>query len=149
MKKNAIIFLLLLTVFLFGTGAASLYREEGRSLLSGSYGNILTLSVAGSAFDSVFILTEQPQSVNVELDQKVTFRVAAVGEGLTYKWYYRRPYGDWKEATAKGHDTASLIVTAKKKIYVPEKKVILMNQITEQESQFLMRINNNKGGLIV
>ena len=115
MKKNAIIFLLLLTVFLFGTGAASLYREEGRSLLSGSYGNLLTLTVAGTAFDNVFILTEQPQSVNVELDQKVTFRVAAVGEDLTYKWYYRRPYGDWKEATAKGHDTASLIVTAKKR----------------------------------
>lgn len=41
-----------------------------------------------------------------------------------------------------------LIVTAKKKIYVPEKKIILMDQMTEQESQFLMGANKNKGELI-
>lgn len=43
----------------------------------------------------------------------------------------------------------SLIVTAKKKIYVPEKKIILMDQTTEQESWFLMGVSKNKGGLIV
>lgn len=43
----------------------------------------------------------------------------------------------------------SLIVTAKKKIYVPEKKIILMDQMTEQESQLLMGVNKIKGGLIV
>lgn len=31
----------------------------------------------------------------------------------------------------------SLIVTAKEKIYVPEKKIILMDQVTKQESRFL------------
>ena len=43
----------------------------------------------------------------------------------------------------------SLIVTAKKKIYVPEKKIILMDQVTEQESRFLTGVSKNKGGLIV
>ena len=43
----------------------------------------------------------------------------------------------------------SLIVTEKKKIYVPEKKIILMDQVTEQESRFLMGLSKNKGGLIV
>lgn len=43
----------------------------------------------------------------------------------------------------------SLIVTAKKKIYVPEKKIILMDQMTERESQFLMGVSKIKGGLIV
>lgn len=43
----------------------------------------------------------------------------------------------------------SLIVMAKKKIYVPEKKIILMDQVTEQESRFLMGVSKNKGGLIV
>ena len=43
----------------------------------------------------------------------------------------------------------SLIVTGKKKIYVPEKKIILMDQVTEQESRFLMGLSKNKGGLIV
>lgn len=43
----------------------------------------------------------------------------------------------------------SLIITAKKKIYVPEKKIILMDQVTEQESRFLTGVSKNKGGLIV
>ena len=43
----------------------------------------------------------------------------------------------------------SLIVTAKKKIYVPEKKIILMDQMIKQESQLLMGVNKIKGGLIV
>lgn len=43
----------------------------------------------------------------------------------------------------------SLIVTANKKIYVPEKKIILMDQVTEQKSRFLMAVSKNKGGLIV
>ena len=43
----------------------------------------------------------------------------------------------------------SLVVTAKKKIYVPEKKIIHMDQVTEQESRFLMGVSKNKGGWIV
>ena len=42
----------------------------------------------------------------------------------------------------------SLIVTAKKKIHVPEKKIILMNQMTEQESDFFMSADKYKGGFI-
>ena len=43
----------------------------------------------------------------------------------------------------------SLIVTAKKKIYVPEKKIILMDQMTEHESELFIGVSKNKGGLIV
>lgn len=43
----------------------------------------------------------------------------------------------------------SLIVTAKKKIYVPEKKIILMDQMTKRESELFMGVSKNKGGLIV
>lgn len=43
----------------------------------------------------------------------------------------------------------SLIVTAKKKIYVPENKIILMDQMTERESELFMGVSKNKGGLIV
>ena len=43
----------------------------------------------------------------------------------------------------------SLIATAKKKIYVPEKKIILMEQMTEHESELFKGISKNKGGLIV
>lgn len=43
----------------------------------------------------------------------------------------------------------SMIVTAKKKIYVPEKKIILIDQMTEQESQFLMGVKKIRGGLII
>lgn len=43
----------------------------------------------------------------------------------------------------------SLIVTAKEKIYVPAKKIILMDQMTERESELFMGVCKNKGGLIV
>lgn len=43
----------------------------------------------------------------------------------------------------------SLIVTAKEKIYVPEKKIILMDQMTERESELFMGVCKNKGGLII
>lgn len=43
----------------------------------------------------------------------------------------------------------SLIVTAKKKIYVPEKRIILMDQMTEHESELFMGVSKNKGGLTV
>jgi len=43
----------------------------------------------------------------------------------------------------------SLIITAKKKIYVHGKKIILIDQMTERESELLMGISKNKGGLIV
>lgn len=44
---------------------------------------------------------------------------------------------------------SSLIVTAKKKIYVPEKKVIIMDQMTEHESELFIGVSKNKGALIV
>ena len=43
----------------------------------------------------------------------------------------------------------SLIVTAKKKIYVPEEEIILMDQMPEHESELFMGVCKNKGGLIV
>ena len=43
----------------------------------------------------------------------------------------------------------SLIVTAKKKIYVPEKKIILMDQMIEDEPELFMGVTQNMGGLIV
>ncbi len=114
MKKNTIIFLLLSTLLLFATGAAH-PKTSGLSLKNSAHGSIPVLTAASTAFNYVFVLTEQPQSVNIELGQKTTFSVGAVGQGMTYQWYYRRPYGDWKKATVKGHGTASLTVTAKKK----------------------------------
>lgn len=41
------------------------------------------------------------------------------------------------------------IVTAKKKLYVPERKLILMDQLTEQESRRFMGGNRDQGGWIV
>lgn len=43
----------------------------------------------------------------------------------------------------------SLIVTTKKKIYVSEKKIILMDQMTERKSELFMGVSKNRGGLIV
>lgn len=43
----------------------------------------------------------------------------------------------------------SLMITAKKTIYVPEKKIILMEQMTEQVVQPMMSLIKNKGGRII
>lgn len=43
----------------------------------------------------------------------------------------------------------SPIVTAKKKLYVPERKLILMDQLTEQGSRRFMGGNRDQGGWIV
>ncbi len=43
----------------------------------------------------------------------------------------------------------SLLVTAKKELYVPEKKIILLDEITEREAKLLMGATNHMGGLIV
>ena len=139
MKKNTIICLLLSTVLLFATGAVSPPKDKGLNLLDGTHGCTPAQIVANTAFDYVFILTEQPKSVSLELGQKTTFSVGAVGQGLTYQWYYRRPYGDWKEVAAKGHDTASLTVTAKKKNVGTKYRCIVTdsygNTLTSEEAE--------------
>lgn len=43
----------------------------------------------------------------------------------------------------------SLLVIANQKIHILEKRIILMNQVSKQESQFLMSIAETKGGLII
>ena len=43
----------------------------------------------------------------------------------------------------------SLLIAARKKIYVPEKRIVLMDQITEQEALFIKNAAKHKGGLIV
>lgn len=48
-----------------------------------------------------------------------------------------------------GESPNSLIVTAKKKIYVPEKKIVLIDQMTEHESALLVGVSKSKGGLMV
>ena len=35
-----------------------------------------------------------------------------------------------------------LIITTRKKIYIPEKRIIIMNQITEQEEMLLKNVTN-------
>ena len=44
---------------------------------------------------------------------------------------------------------SSLIVAAKKKFNVSEKKIIFMDQMTERESGLFVGVSNNKEGLIV
>lgn len=55
---------------------------------------------------------------------------------------------DLKELTIE-KSTNTLIVTAKKTIYVPKKKIILMDQMTEREVQPMMSLINNKGGWMI
>ena len=55
-----------------------------------SYGNAVKSDVVTMTMPEL-VITQQPESVTCEMDEKVTFTVIAEGEGLTYTWYYKNP----------------------------------------------------------
>ena len=59
----------------------------------------------------VFALTSQPVSTIVIAGQTVSFDVTAIGQGLNYQWYYKRPNASWRKVTANGYNTSSLPIT--------------------------------------
>ncbi len=53
-------------------------------------------------------IQSQPESYKGALNDNVTFTVAAVGDGLTYQWYYRFDGGAWLKSSGEGYNTATL-----------------------------------------
>ena len=71
--------------------------RDGRNVycvITDKYGNkvqseTVTLNMAGESLK----ITQQPVSVTVPNGEKATVTVTAVGDGLTYKWYYKHKNG--------------------------------------------------------
>ena len=56
--------------------------------------------------ESVFAITQQPQSVTAGIGDTVTFSVKAIGSGLSYQWYYRK-VGSLNWMKWEGHTTST------------------------------------------
>ena len=70
--------------------------KNGRKVycvVSDQYGQSVTSNVATLSVSQQLRITQQPTSVSVKKGATATIKVTAVGDGLTYKWYYK----DWDD----------------------------------------------------
>lgn len=44
-------------------------------------------------------ITTQPTNKTATAGEKVTFKVVATGDDLTYQWQYKKPGGSWKDCS--------------------------------------------------
>lgn len=59
------------------------------------------------------VIKEQPESASAKEGEKLSFKVSAEGEELSYQWQYRTSStGKWKASPAAGNKTATLTVPA-------------------------------------
>ena len=64
-------------------------------VITDAYGNSLTTDVVTLDMDSQALkITQQPISVTVAAGERARVTVIAVGDGLTYQWYYKDPGDD-------------------------------------------------------
>ena len=104
---------------------------EVRCIVQDASGNRVTSDVRKA---NVFAIKGQPQDAQLELGEKTTFAVEAIGRELIYQWYYMRPEGSWKKVTVAGCNTASLGITANTK---------------NDGTQFRCRITDGLGNMLI
>ena len=76
----------------------------------------MTSNAATLTVGQGFGFTSQPQNAEGAVGDKVPFKVAATGDGLTYRWYLCVPGSeDWKTTTIAGYKTDTLTVTVQAK----------------------------------
>ncbi len=77
------------------TATYTVAMSEGRNgrqlycVVTDKYGNSVKTNTVTISMTSSVAITTQPKSVAVANGKTVTLKVAASGEGLTYKWYYK------------------------------------------------------------
>ena len=81
---------------------------EVRCVLSDGAGHSKTSEVRKA---NVFAITVQPLSSEIVIGDQTSFSVEAIGQGLTYQWYFKRPSGSWKRVTVSGYNTPVLPIT--------------------------------------
>ncbi len=70
--------------------------RDGRQIycvITDMYGNSVTTDTVTLGMKTAVSITKQPASVTVLEDSKATITVGAVGDGLTYKWYFKDANG--------------------------------------------------------
>ena len=84
-----------------------------RCIVKDKYGNSVTTVAATLSMSSGLKITDQPASVTVAEGQKATVTVGAIGEGLTYTWYYlNKGASSYLKTTSFTGPTYSVIMNA-------------------------------------
>ncbi len=73
------------------TPSAAYDGIQFRCVVTDRNGKSVTSSAALLTVQSELKITTQPKAASVAAGQKVTFKVAATGSGLTYQWQYKNP----------------------------------------------------------
>ena len=76
-----------------------------RCTVTDSKGSVLTSKAATVTINIPLAITRQPQPVTVKTGETAKFSVKAVGNGLSYQWYYKKVGASWTKWA--GHTTAS------------------------------------------
>ena len=107
--------------------AASSYKSKTYSITMAEYchmrevycvvtdenGNSVTTEVATMSRPEIALdIVSQPTSVEVAVGEKVTITVDAVGEGLTYQWYYKNKNGTTFAASSYKGKTYSITMAS-------------------------------------
>ena len=82
---------------------------EVRCIVSDASGNEV---ISDTRKANVFAFTSQPKDAIASAGEVVNFEVSAIGNNVTYQWYYKRPGSTWKKTTKAGSKTAILPITA-------------------------------------
>ena len=81
-----------------------------------SYTRVVTLTVVtADELAGMIRITSHPADAVAQIDETVTFAVAAEGEGLTYRWEWKQPSATetWQISSGVGATTNTLTVEAK------------------------------------
>ena len=114
---------------------------EVRCIVSDESGNEL---ISETRKANVFAYTSQPKDAVASEGQVVKFKVSAIGRGVTYQWYFKRPNSTWKKTTVSGSNTAILPITAGTKNDGTSYRCVITdeegNQITSAAGTLTMQI---------
>ena len=76
-------------------------------------GNVVYSDSATLHLKEAISISEHPGNVSTSAGMRVTFRVVAIGENLTYQWqYWSTSAGNWKDTTLTGAKTSELRIPA-------------------------------------
>ena len=109
------------TKFLKSSQAKNTYSTPMTAALNGrqlycvvkdSSGNTVQSNTVTITLNAELKITKQPQSVSLEVGERINVTVEAQGTGLTYTWYYKDPKGTSFLKSSQAKNTYSTPMTA-------------------------------------
>lgn len=88
--------------------SAELNNYKYRCIIQDGFGSIITTN---EVTFTVLVITTQPQSIELEINQTATFAVVALGNGLTYQWQYSTDGTTWNNCIEASANTDTLSIT--------------------------------------